>query len=381
MNKLTLIATCGFGLEAVVKRELKDLGIEVTKTENGKVYFTGGLRELALANVWLRSSDRVLILIKEFEATSFEHLFDEVYDIDWPEILPKNGNFVVNAKSVKSKLFSLRDIQSISEKAIVEKLKTKYKINWFEKSGALYDIEVGFLKDRALVTLDTTGYSLHRRGYRKKQGPAPLKETLAASLVLLSFWNEDRTLYDPFCGSGTILFEACLIGKNIAPGLTRSFSFNNWAGIDHKTLKDVKDEAKAKIKNNKLRLVGTDIDPDVVSLAKEIRTDLGFEEDISLYNTDFRDFSLEDDYTVLITNPPYGDRLDNIDTKKLAKDFSNKFKDKSTWSKYILTSDESFEKNYNQKAHRKRKLFNGRIKVDYYQYYGDKPQRGGIDER
>lgn len=375
MDELRLIATTGFGLEAICRRELEDLGLDIIKTENGRVFFSGTFKELALANVWLRTADRVLIELDSFEALSFEDLFDKVYDLPWPEMLPENANFIVNAKSIKSKLFSLRDIQSIGEKALVEKLKTKYKRDWFDKSGALYKLEISILKDQVSLSLDSSGSSLHRRGYRKKQGLAPLKETLAAGLVLLSFWNKDRTLYDPFCGSGTILFEAGLIGKNIAPGLRRSFAFNNWAGVDHSILKEVKDQAHGLIRNEKLDLIGSDIDPEVLELAKEISIDLGFENDLKLYNMDYKDLNLNKDYGIVITNPPYGKRISQGDHTSISQGLKRKFKGQDTWSLYILTSDETFERNYGRKANRRRKLYNGRIKVDYYQYYGKKPKR------
>ncbi len=375
MEKYTLIATTTFGLEALCKRELIDLGMEIKKVQDGRIYFEGTMEDVAKANLWLRTADRVLIELGNFKALSFEELFNKVYEIPWEEIIPANGNFIVNGKSIKSKLFSISDCQRITEKAIIKKLQTKYDISWFEKSGALYDLEVALLKDYASITLDTTGKGLHKRGYRKKHGDAPIKETLAACMVLLSYWNKDRILYDPFCGSGTILVEAAMIGRNIAPGLERGFAFNNWTGVNKDILAKAKKDALLKIDHDAdLKIFGTDIDGDMVNLAKEIVEDLGFEDDIKIFHKDFRNFDLEDNYGVMITNPPYGERLKISDLTKLEADLGEKINKLKTWSSYIITSDENFERNFNRKADRKRKLYNGKIKVDYYQYYGPRPE-------
>lgn len=374
MRKFTLIATTTFGLETIAKRELENLGYEITKVSDGRIFFEGTLEDVAKANIWLRTADRVLIELGSFKAETFEELFDKVYELDWEEIIPKNANFIVNGKSIKSKLFSISDCQRITEKAIIEKLKTKYDIEWFEKSGALYSLEVSLLKDNASITLDTTGKGLHKRGYRIKHGDAPIKETLAAAMVLLSFWNKDRLLFDPFSGTGTILVEAAMIGRNIAPGLERGFSFNNWTGVDKEILKTAKAQAMGSIDyKSEIKLIGTEIDKDVYNVSNEIIEDLGFEDDITIYNKDFRDFKLEDDFGVLITNPPYGERLGNVDVKKLEQDLGKKMKPLKTWSNYIITSSEMFEKNFGKKADKKRKLYNGKIKVDYYQFFGPKP--------
>ena len=374
MRKFTLIATTTFGLEAIAKRELENLGYEITKVSDGRIFFEGTLEDVAKANIWLRTADRVLIELGSFKAETFEELFDKVYELDWEEIIPKNANFIVNGKSIKSKLFSISDCQRITEKAIIEKLKTKYDIEWFEKSGALYSLEVSLLKDNASITLDTTGKGLHKRGYRIKHGDAPIKETLAAAMVLLSYWNKDRLLFDPFSGTGTILVEAAMIGRNIAPGLERGFSFNNWTGVDKEILKTAKAQAMGSIDyKSEIKLIGTEIDKDVYNVSNEIIEDLGFEDDITIYNKDFRDFKLEDDFGVLITNPPYGERLGNVDVKKLEQGLGKKMKPLKTWSNYIITSSEMFEKNFGKKADKKRKLYNGKIKVDYYQFFGPKP--------
>ncbi|WP_054251678.1 THUMP domain-containing class I SAM-dependent RNA methyltransferase [Neofamilia massiliensis] len=374
MEKYTLIATTTFGLEALCKRELRDLGMEIKKVQDGRIYFEGTMEDVAKANLWLRTADRVLIELGNFKALSFEELFNKVYEIPWEDIIPANGNFIVNGKSIKSKLFSISDCQRITEKAIIKKLQTKYDIAWFEKSGALYDIEVALLKDYASITLDTTGKGLHKRGYRKKHGDAPIKETLAACMVMLSYWNKDRILYDPFCGSGTILVEAAMIGRNIAPGLERGFAFNNWTGVNKDILAKAKKDALEKIDHHaNLKIYGTDIDEEMVNLSREIVADLGFEDDIKIFRKDFRDFDLEDSFGVMITNPPYGERLKISDLARLERDLGEKINKLKTWSSYIITSDENFERNFKRKADRKRKLYNGKIKVDYYQYYGPRP--------
>lgn len=374
MEKYTLIATTTFGLEALCKRELRDLGMEIKKVQDGRIYFEGTMEDVAKANLWLRTADRVLIELGNFKALSFEELFNKVYDLPWEEIIPAKGNFIVNGKSIKSKLFSISDCQRITEKAIIKKLQTKYDIAWFEKSGALYDIEVALLKDYASITLDTTGKGLHKRGYRRKHGDAPIKETLAACMVMLSYWNKDRVLYDPFCGSGTILVEAAMIGRNIAPGLERGFAFNNWTGVSKDILARAKKDALEKIDQEAdLKIYGTDIDEEMVNLSREIVEDLGFEDDIKVSHKDFRDFDLEDNFGVMITNPPYGERLKISDLARLEADLGKKISKLKTWSSYVITSDENFERNFNRKADRKRKLYNGKIKVDYYQYYGPRP--------
>lgn len=374
MEKYTLIATTTFGLEALCKRELIDLGMEIKKVQDGRIYFEGTMEDVAKANLWLRTADRVLIELGNFKALSFEELFNKVYELPWEDLIPANGNFIVNGKSIKSKLFSISDCQRITEKAIIKKLQTKYDIAWFEKSGALYDIEVALLKDYASITLDTTGKGLHKRGYRKKHGDAPIKETLAACMVMLSYWNKDRILYDPFCGSGTILVEAAMIGRNIAPGLERGFAFNNWTGVNKDILAKAKKDALLKIDHHAdLKIFGTDIDEEMVNLSREIVEDLGFEDDIKIFHKDFRDFDLEDSYGVMITNPPYGERLKISDLARLERDLGEKINKLKTWSSYIITSDENFERNFKRKADRKRKLYNGKIKVDYYQYYGPRP--------
>lgn len=375
MEKFNLIATTTFGLEAIVKRELQALGYDDTQVSDGRVKFSGDMRDVARTNMWLRTADRVLIEIASFKAMSFEELFDKTYDIDWVSLIPEKANFIVDGRSKKSKLFSISDSQRIVEKAIIEKLKTKYKIDWFEKSGSLYKLEVALLNDIATITLDTTGPSLHKRGYRDQQGSASIKETLASAMVQLSYWNEGRMLYDPFCGSGTILIEAGMLAKNIAPGLDRDFSFTHWDGYDNKLLKDIRVEAYDLMKNDiKLELLGSDIDGHMIEIAKSNADNIGLDEDIIFLKSDFRKVRLMDDYGVLISNPPYGMRIgSHSEVDELAIDLGAKMRELPTWSSYIISSDEEFEKKFGKAADRKRKLYNGKIKVDYYQYYGPRP--------
>ncbi len=375
MANLELIATATFGLEAVVKRELINLGYTDLKVDNGKVTFKGTEKDIPKANIWLRTADRVLLKMGEFKALTFDELFEKTKALPWEEWIPVDGNFVVEGKSKDSKLFSISDCQRIVEKAIVEKLKTKYDVTWFQKTGPKYTVEVALLKDMATLTIDTSGEGLHKRGYRSRQGEAPIKETLAAAMVLLSYWNKDRVLFDPFCGSGTIPIEAAMIGKNIAPGIDRSFASEKWPRIKKEYWTEARREAlKAIDTKSKLHILGCDIDKKAILRARDNAANFGLEDDIVFFNKDFREVELKNEYGVVITNPPYGERIgEKKEVEKLYKDLDAKFRELDTWSVYVITSDEDFEKHYGKKANKKRKLYNGRIKVDYYQYYGPKP--------
>ncbi len=376
MEKIELIATTTFGLEAVTKRELIELGIEDINVENGRVSFMGTLRDIPRANIWLRTAERVLVKMGEFKAMSFEELFEKTKALPWEDWIPEEGNFIVDGKSIKSQLYSISDSQRIVEKAIVERLKTKYPVEWFEKSGPRYRVEVALLKDIATLTIDTSGEGLHKRGYRDRAGDAPIKETLAAAMVMLSYWNKDRVLLDPFCGSGTILIEAAMIGKNIAPGLDRKFDAENWDVVPNNYWSEEKIEAKRKIDHDTtLHLLGADTDKRSILRARDNAANVGLEDDIAFFMKDMRDVDLQEEYGVVITNPPYGERMgEREEVELLYKDFGKKFRELSTWSIYAITSNESFEALYGKKADRKRKLYNGRIKVDYYQFYGPRPE-------
>lgn len=375
MGRIELIATTAFGLEAVCKRELMDLGFADIKVENGKLTFIAEEKDIPRVNLWLRTADRVLLKMGEFKALTFDELFEKTKALPWDEWIPEDGNFVVEGKSVDSKLFSISDSQRIVEKAIVEKLKTKYHVDWFEKTGAKFTAEVSLLKDIATLTIDTSGEALHKRGYRDRAGDAPIKETLAAAMILLSYWNKDRVLLDPFCGSGTIPIEAAMIGRNIAPGLDRKFASEEWPRINKEYWNEIRKEAFKAIDNDcKLNILGCDIDKRSILRARDNAANLGLEEDIQFFMKDMRDVDLKNEYGVVITNPPYGERIgEKEEIAELYKDFGSKFRELDTWSMYVITSDENFEKVYGKKADRKRKLYNGRIKVEYYQFYGPKP--------
>lgn len=377
-KKIDLIATATFGLEAVVKRELENLGYRDLQVDNGKVTVKNvELKDIPILNLWLRSADRVLLKVGEFHAYSFEELFQKTKSLPWEKIIPKNGEFPVEGKSISSKLYSISDSQAIVKKAIVEKLKESYDIDWFEETGALYKVEVALLKDLATLTIDTSGPGLHKRGYRQESVLAPLKETLAAAMVQLSYWNKDRFFLDPFCGSGTLAIEAAMIGRNMAPGLNRNFISEDWEIIDKKYWQDARRDAwEAMDQESQLKIVGLDIDRRAVDHARINAESIGLDEDILFLTKDFRDYDIRHQYGVIITNPPYGERIgEEEEVKQLYKDMGKIFKQLETYSTYVITSDEDFEKLYGKKADRKRKLYNGRIKVDYYQYYGPRPPK------
>ena len=371
-----LIATSSFGLEAIVKRELNDLGLEITKTDNGHIYFNGDAIDIARANINLRCADRVLINLKSFKAESFEELFDGIYELPWNDILDEDSNFIVEGRSHKSKLFSISDCQRITEKAIIKKLQMKHNISRFTKSSHRHRLEISLLNDIASITLDTSGDSLHKRGYRDKQGAAPLKETMAAALVKLSFYKKDRPFFDPFCGSGTIPIEALLIARNIAPGLDRDFDSMNFKFIDADLFKKARMEAMEKIDyKSKVYIDASDISHKSIAIAKHNLENLGLSDDIRFFVKDFRDVDIKNNYGVMITNPPYGKRLEEDNLRSLYSDFGKKIKNLDTWSIYVLTSYEDIERDFSRKADKNRKLYNGSLKTYYYQFYGKKPEK------
>lgn len=377
MSDIELIATSTFGLESVVKREIINLGYKDVKVENGKVTFSAEEKDIPRVNIWLRSADRVLLKMGEFKAITFEELFEKTKALPWEEWITEDGEFTVVGKAVDSQLMSVPDCQAIVKKAVVEKLKTKYHTEWFKETGAKFTIQVALLKDIATLTIDTSGEGLHKRGYREASVEAPIKETLAAALINLSYWNHERILVDPFCGSGTIPIEAAMIGKNIAPGIQRSFASENWPRINKEYWKEEKVNArKAILQDRKLNIKAFDIDKEAIEISKENAFEIGVDDCIEFSVGNVLDFKTHDKYGVIISNPPYGERLGNKGkVEKLYIEIGKIFRQLDTWSIYIITSNENFEKLYGRKADRKRKLYNGRIKVDYYQYYGPRPPK------
>lgn len=377
MKNFDIIATSAMGLEAIVAKEVRDLGYDC-QVENGKITYKGDARAIARSNMWLRTADRVKIKIGEFKAYSFDELFEKTKALPWEEFLPENAEFPVSGKSVKSKLFSVSDCQAIVKKAVVERLRTSYKkTGWFEENGPLYKIEVALLKDVATITIDTSGSGLHKRGYRTGQGEAPLKETLAAALIMLTNWNPDKPFVDPFCGSGTIPIEAALIGQNIAPGFNREFVSEDWPIFPDSVWDEVRMEAEDLANYDQpLDISGMDIDHRMVKIAEENAFEAGLGDLITFKQMRVQDFTTKKEYGVIVGNPPYGERLgEKKAVEEMYSQMGNAFARLDTWSIYMLTSNENFEQVYGKPATKKRKLFNGFIRTDYYQYWGKRPPR------
>ncbi|MGN8647026.1 THUMP domain-containing class I SAM-dependent RNA methyltransferase [Gracilibacillus sp. HCP3S3_G5_1] len=374
-NKVTLIATAAMGLEAVVANEVRQLGYGDVIVENGKVVFEADHQAIARCNLWLRTADRIKLLIGEFEARTYDELFEGTKALAWEQFIPEDGKFPVIGKSHKSTLYSVSDCQSIVKKAIVEKLKQKHGIaNWLEETGAEYKIEVALLKDKVTLTLDTSGIGLHKRGYRVGQGDAPLKETLAAALVQLTNWRVEDPFYDLFCGSGTIPIEAALIGQNIAPGFNRSFAAEEWefihASVWDQALEEAEDLANY---DQPLAIYGSDLDPKMINIARENAMEAGLADLVQWKQMQATDFHSKEERGYIVSNPPYGERLgDKQQVEAMYQKLGKVLKDYPTWSIYILTANEKFEALFGQKASKKRKLFNAFIKTDYYQYFGKK---------
>jgi len=375
MSKIKLAAVAAAGLEAVVKRELQDLGYK-PKVDNGWVYFDCEVKDIPIVNINLRSSDRVMLILGQFDAYNFEELFGKTYNLPWEEWITKKGKFTVNGRSIKSKLYSVPDCQSIVKKAVVEKLKDKYDVEWFEEEGAEFTIQLIIRKDKVTLSIDTTGAreGLFKRGYRKNSVESPIKETMAAALIQLSFWREDRLLMDPMCGSGTIPIEAALIGINKAPGLERSFASENWPAVPKEHWSSARKDAHSKIEVDKeLKILASDIDPKAVKIAEENAKKAGVAKYIEFMVKDIKKIKLPEKYGILITNPPYGERIgEDEEVKEILKTIGEIFGKDETWSNYIISPERNFENLYGEKASRKRKLYNGNIRVDYYQYYGKK---------
>lgn len=371
-----IVATCAFGIEGILKEELLKLGIKDIFVDNGKVTFKGDEEDIVRCNIWLRTADRILIKIKEFKAETFEDLFQGTKAVNWGEILPKDAKIHVVGKSVKSKLFSVSDCQAIVKKAIIESMKNKYKIEWFEESGPTYKIEISLLKDIATLTLDTSGIGLHKRGYREIAGEAPLKETLASALVQLSRWTPDRILADPFCGSGTILIEAAMIGKNIAPGLNREFEAEKWPNFNKRIWEEERKRAREEINDKEFLLLGSDIDGKVLKVARENAKKAGVEKFVAFQKLPMEDFRSKKKYGVIITNPPYGERLmEKREVEGLYKRMGEVFSRLDSWSFFILTAHPEFQRHFGKRADKNRKLYNGKLLCYYYQYFGPLPPK------
>ncbi|EFK78933.1 THUMP domain-containing class I SAM-dependent RNA methyltransferase [Ligilactobacillus salivarius] len=369
-----LIATCAAGIESIVGNELKHLGYKVN-VENGRVRFDGDVADIAKTNLWLRTADRIKIVVGEFTAKTFEELFQGVESLNWEDFLPLDAEFPVAGKSQKSTLHNVPSVQAITKKAIVTKMSTVYhRRTKLPETGALYPIEVAINKDKVLITLDTTGSSLFKRGYRVNKGGAPLKENMAATLVLLARWYPEMPFVDPVCGSGTIPIEAALIGCNIAPGLKRNFAFEDWDWVDKDIIKQAREQAQAAIKKDiDLDISGYDIDGSMIEIAKENAVQAGVQDIVNFKQMAVKDFKTDKINGVIVANPPYGERLsDKEHVHQLYQQMGKLYQPLTSWSKYILTSDLQFEQFYGTKATKRRKLYNGSLRTDFFQYWGKK---------
>jgi putative N6-adenine-specific DNA methylase len=374
--EFTIVATAAFGLESVVTRELKGLGYGDFSVENGRVSFKGDERDIARCNIWLRTADRVLIEVARFKAIDFEDLFQGTLKVPWEDIVPSDGKMHITGKTARSKLFSLSACQSVVKRAVIEAMKRKYGPVNFPETGSVYKIEVSLIKDVASLTIDTTGPGLHKRGYRQDAGEAPLRETLAAGIVLLSGWKPDRILADPLCGSGTIAIEAALIGKNIAPGLKRSFVSETWWQIPEQIWSSVRDEAREQISDVSFQVLASDSDALVLRKARGNAERAGVSDLIAFQKLSVEEFRSRKKYGYIICNPPYGERLgDEYEIEKLNRGIGETFSQLDTWSFFILTAHPGFERSFGKKATRNRKLYNGMIQCYLYEYFGPKPKK------
>ena len=388
MRTFELVAPCHFGLEAVLKREIYELGYEIDRVEDGRITFIGDEEAICRANIFLRTAERVLIQVGRFHAETFEELFQGIKAIPWETYIPKDGKFwVKKASSIKSKLFSSSDIQSIAKKAMVERLKQHHHTEWFPEDGAAYPVRIFLLKDEVMVTLDTSGDSLHKRGYRTMTSKAPITETLAASLLMLTPWRPDRILVDPFCGSGTFPIEAAMIAANIAPGMNREFTAESWTNlIDRKMWYECVKEAEEMIDRDvQVDIQGYDIDADVVKAARENAKRAGAEHLIHFQQRPVAELHHPKKYGFIVTNPPYGERLEEkADLPELYGQIGEAYRGLDSWSMYLITSYEDAERYIGRKADKNRKIYNGMLKTYFYQFLGPKPPKrraGGTEER
>lgn len=381
MKTYELVAPCHFGLEAVTKREIYDLGYEVTRVEDGRVTFEGDAEAICRGNVFLRTTERVLLLVGRFHAETFDEFFEGIKALPWEEYIPKDGKFwVTKASSIKSKLFSSSDLQSLAKKAMVERLKREYSVEWFAEDGAPYPVRIFLLKDEVMVTLDTSGESLHKRGYRLMTSKAPLTETLAAALIMLTPWKKDRILVDPFCGSGTFPIEAAMIAANIAPGMNREFTAEKWTNFIPKQLwyDTIKEAQEMMDTDISVDIQGYDIDPEVVKAARENAARAGVGHLIHFQQREVANLHHPKKYGFIITNPPYGERLeDKKDLPQLYTQIGEAYKGLDCWSLYMITSYEDAERYIGRKADKNRKIYNGMIKTYFYQFMGPKPPKRG----
>ena len=379
MKNYTLITPCFFGIEKILKNEISNLGYEIIKTEDGRVTYKTDEKGIAMSNIWLRTAERVLLKVAEFEAKTFNDLFESTKAIKWAKYIPYGAEFPISkASSIKSKLFSTPDIQSIVKKAVVESLKISYQEDGrLPETKEKYPIQVFIHKDIVTLAIDTSGVALHKRGYREVSTKAPLRETMASAMVQLTPWQPGRILVDPMCGSGTIVIEAAMLGLNMAPGLNREFIAEKWTTMDKKIWWDVRKDAFDKMNTDlDFKICGYDIDKEAITIAKQNAELAGVEDYIDFKVFNAKNFESEEKFGFIITNPPYGERLEDKPTvKKLYKDLGYAFKELKTWSYYMLTSYEDFEDAFNKKANKKRKLYNGRLKTYIYQYIGPKPPK------
>ena len=381
MDTYELVVPCHFGLEAVTKREIYDLGYEITRVEDGRVTFAGDAEAICRANIFLRSAERVLLQVGRFRATTFDELFEGIKALPWEDYIPKDGKFwVKKASSIKSKLFSPSDIQSIAKKAMVERLKNVYRLNWFPEDGAPYPVRIFLLKDEVMVTLDTSGDSLHKRGYRLMTSKAPLTETLAAALIMLTPWKKDRILVDPFCGSGTFPIEAAMIAANIAPGMNRRFTSLRWTNIINSRLWDDAVEEAEDLINLSVDtdIQGFDIDDNVIKIARSNAANAGVDKLIHFQSRSVAELSHHKKYGFIITNPPYGERLEDKETlPAIYSAFGKQYAKLDSWSAYMITSYDDAEKYFGRKADKNRKIYNGMLKTYFYSFMGPKPPKKG----
>lgn len=385
MRKFELIAPCHFGLEAVLKKEIIDLGYEVSLVEDGRITFIGDEEAICRANIFLRTAERILIKVDSFQATTYDELFEQTKSISWEEYIPKNGKFwVAKAASIKSKLFSPSDIQSIMKKAMVEKLKQTYKTEWFDEDGESYPVRVFLMKDLVTVGLDTTGESLHKRGYRKLAAKAPIAENLAAALIMLTPWNKERILVDPFCGSGTFPIEAAMIAANMAPGMKRHFIAEKWNHlIGEAQWKDCFEEAEDLVDLTVTPdIQAYDIDPEMVKIARLNARLAGVEDLIHFQQRSLEQLSHPKKFGFIITNPPYGERLEELkDLPPLYKSLGARFRSLEAWSMFVISGYEEAERYIGKKADKNRKIYNGMMKTYFYQFLGPRPPRNNVQRK